>query len=543
MTSLKTQMPPEDIGPFDYIIVGAGTAGCALANRLSANPSVSVLLLEAGGNDNYIWTKIPVGYLYCMGNPRTDWCFKTAPADGLNGRSLNYPRGRILGGCSSINGMIYMRGQAADYEHWRQLGNESWGWDDVLPYFKKSEDHFAGGDDMHGSGGEWRVEKQRLSWDILDKFRAACIAAGIPATDDFNRGDNEGVGYFQVNQKRGWRWSSSNAFLTPARGRKNLTVLTGATAQQIVMTGRKVTGLRFYHHNQEAAAGCGREVILCSGAIGTPQLLQLSGIGAPELLQSKGIAVRHNLPGVGQNLQDHLQIRTIYKVKNVRTLNDFAHKLSGKIQIGLEYLLYRSGPMSMAPSQLGAFVKSDPAVATPDLQYHVQPLSLPAFGEPLHSFSAFTASVCNLRPHSRGTVQITSADPFAKPHIAPNYLSAEADRLVAAKAIRLTRNIVSQTPLAEYVTDEFLPGAEHQSDEELAAKAGDISTTIFHPVGTAKMGNDSQAVVSDKLQVHGISGLRVADASVMPNITSGNTNSPTLMIAEKAADFITQKRL
>ena len=542
MTALNTQMPAEDIGPFDYVIVGAGTAGCALANRLSANPSVSVLLLEAGGNDNYIWTKIPVGYLYCMGNPRTDWCFKTAPTDGLNGRSLNYPRGRILGGCSSINGMIYMRGQAADYEYWRQLGNESWGWDDVLPYFKKSEDHFAGGDDMHGSGGEWRVEQQRLSWDILDKFRAACIAAGIPETDDFNRGNNEGVGYFQVNQRRGWRCSSSTAFLAPVRSRKNLTVLTGATAQQIVMTGRKVAGLRFHHQNQETVAGCGREVILCSGAIGTPQLLQLSGIGAPELLQSNGITVRHSLPGVGQNLQDHLQLRTIYKVKNVRTLNDFAHKLTGKIQIGLEYLLNRSGPMSMAPSQLGAFVKSDPAMATPDLQYHVQPLSLPAFGEPLHSFSAFTASVCNLRPHSRGTVQITSADPFAKPHIAPHYLSAEADRVVAAKAIRMTRKIVSQAPLAEHVTDEFLPGADHQSDEELVAKAGDISTTIFHPVGTAKMGNDPQAVVSDRLQVHGISGLRVADASVMPNITSGNTNSPTLMIAEKAADFITRER-
>ena len=541
MTYLHKQIPAEDVGQFDYIIVGAGTAGCALANRLSANSSVSVLLLEAGGKDNYIWTKIPVGYLYCIGNPRTDWGFKTVPADGLNGRSLDYPRGRILGGCSSINGMIYMRGQASDYDHWRQLGNKNWSWEDVLPYFKKSEDHHAGGDEMHGSGGEWRVEKQRLSWDILDKFKAACIAAGIPETDDFNRGNNEGVGYFEVNQKRGWRWSSAKGFLAPARRRKNLTVLTGATAQQIIMAGRKVTSLRFHHHNREAVARCGREVILCSGAIGTPQLLQLSGIGAPNLLQSKGIKVNFNLPGVGQNLQDHLQIRTIYKVKNARTLNDFAHTLTGKIQIGLEYMLTQSGPMSMAPSQLGAFVKSDPALATPDLQYHVQPLSLPAFGEPLHSFSAFTASVCNLRPHSRGSVQIATSDPFAKPNIAPNYLSAEADRLVAAKAIRLTRNIVSQTPLAHHVTDEFLPGAEFQSDEDLAAKAGDISTTIFHPVGTAKMGNDSQAVVSDRLQVHGISGLRVADASVMPTITSGNTNSPTLMIAEKAADFIIQQ--
>ena len=536
------QAVAEDIGTFDYIIVGAGTAGCALANRLSADPKTQVLLLEAGGSDNYIWTKIPVGYLYCMGNPRTDWGFKTAPADGLNGRSLNYPRGRVLGGCSSINGMIYMRGQAADYDHWRQLGNRNWGWDDVLPYFKKSEDHYAGADDMHGEGGEWRVEEQRLSWEILNKFRAACIAAGIPATDDFNRGNNEGVGYFQVNQKRGWRWSSSTAFLRPARRRKNLTILTGATAEQIMMTGRKVTGLRFHHHNRPVLAQCAAEVILCSGAVGTPQLLQLSGIGQPELLQQQGITVHHALNGVGQNLQDHLQIRTIYKVRNVRTLNDFAHTLTGKMRIGLEYLLKQSGPMSMAPSQLGAFVKSDDAVATPDLQYHVQPLSLPAFGEPLHSFSAFTASVCNLRPQSRGRVEITSADPFAKPKIAPNYLSAEADRLVAAKAIRLTRKIVSQTPLAEHVTDEFLPGADIQSDEELAAKAGDISTTIFHPVGTAKMGNDPMAVVNDRLQVHGVSGLRVADASVMPTITSGNTNSPTLMIAEKAADLILNSR-
>ena len=542
MTDLQSPAPAEDIGQFDYIIVGAGTAGCALANRLSADPKISVLLLEAGGSDNYIWTKIPVGYLYCMGNPRTDWGFKTAPADGLNGRSLNYPRGRVLGGCSSINGMIYMRGQAADYDHWRQLGNRQWGWDNVLPYFKKSEDHYAGATDMHGAGGEWRVEEQRLSWEILNKFRAACIAAGIPATDDFNTGNNEGVGYFQVNQKRGWRWSSSTAFLRPARKRKNLTILTGATAEQIILTGRTVSGLRFHHHNRPAIAKCAAELILCSGAIGSPHLLQLSGIGPPDLLQRYGIEVRHALNGVGQNLQDHLQIRTIFKVKDVPTLNDFAHTLTGKMRIGLEYLLKRSGPMSMAPSQLGAFVKSDASQATPDLQYHVQPLSLPAFGEPLHSFSAFTASVCNLRPQSRGTVEVTSADPFAKPKIAPNYLSAEADRLVAAKAIRLTRRIVTKDPLAAHVTDEFLPGPEVSTDEELAAKAGDISTTIFHPVGTAKMGDDPMAVVNDRLQVHGITGLRIADASVMPTITSGNTNSPTLMIAEKAADMILASR-
>jgi len=530
----------QDYGQFDYVIVGAGTAGCALANRLSADPRNQVLLLEAGGSDNYIWTKIPVGYLYCMGNPRTDWGFKTAPADGLNGRSLNYPRGRVMGGCSSINGMIYMRGQARDYDHWAQMGNQGWSWDEVLPYFKKSEDYYAGGDEMHGSGGEWRVEEQRLSWEILDYFKQACIQAGIPETRDFNRGNNEGVGYFHVNQRKGWRWSSATAFLKPAKNRKNLHILSGAQAEALTFSGRQVTGLDFFHHNQRCCARAGREVILCSGAIGTPQLLQLSGIGADTDIKSHGIEMRHALPGVGKNLQDHLQIRTIFKVKNIKTLNDYAETLSGKMRIGLEYLLKRSGPMSMAPSQLGAFVKSDTGLETPDLQYHVQPLSLDAFGQPLHPFSAFTASVCNLRPYSRGEVKIRSADPFDSPDIAPNYLSDAHDREIAARSIRLTRKIVGQRALSPYVTQEFLPGAEFETDADLAQKAGDISTTIFHPVGTAKMGTDKQAVVDKRLAAHGLKGLRIADASVMPNITSGNTNSPTLMIAEKAADMILQ---
>ena len=528
----------EDYGHFDYVIVGAGTAGCALANRLSADPRNRVLLLEAGGSDNYIWTKIPVGYLYCMGNPRTDWGFKTAPADGLNGRALNYPRGRILGGCSSINGMIYMRGQARDYDHWAQLGNAGWSWDEVLPYFKKSEDYFAGGDDMHGSGGEWRVEEQRLSWEILDYFKKACMQAGIPETGDFNRGNNEGVGYFHVNQRKGWRWSSATAFLKPAKSRKNLTILTGAQAETLTFTGRKITGLAFFHHNQRGIVHADKEVILCSGAIGTPQLLQLSGIGPEAALKSHGIEVRRALAGVGGNLQDHLQIRTIFKVRDITTLNSTANTLGGKMRIALEYLFKRSGPMSMAPSQLGAFVKSDKRLETPDLQYHVQPLSLDAFGQPLHPFPAFTASVCNLRPHSRGYVSLRSANPFNSPHIAPNYLADDQDRETAAQSIRITRNIVSQEALSPFVTEEFLPGAEFESSEELAKKAGDISTTIFHPVGTAKMGMDKNAVVDSRLRVHGLQGLRIADASIMPTITSGNTNSPTLMIAEKAADMI-----
>ena len=528
----------EDYGHFDYVIVGAGTAGCALANRLSADPRNRVLLVEAGGSDNYIWTKIPVGYLYCMGNPRTDWGFKTAPAAGLNGRALNYPRGRILGGCSSINGMIYMRGQARDYDQWAQMGNVGWSWEEVLPYFKKSEDYFAGDDEMHGSGGEWRVEEQRLSWDILDYFKQACVQAGIPETKDFNRGNNEGVGYFHVNQRKGWRWSSSRAFLTPIKSRKNLHLLTGAQAEHLTFSGRKVSGLAFFHHNQRCRVHADKEVILCSGAIGTPHLLQLSGVGAGNMLKSYGIAVRHELDGVGKNLQDHLQIRTIFKVKDITTLNSYAHKLSGKMRIALEYLFKRSGPMSMAPSQLGAFVKSDKRLETPDLQYHVQPLSLNAFGDPLHPFPAFTASVCNLRPQSRGQVSLASANPFDSPEIAPNYLADPHDRDIAAQSIRVTRQIVSQAALAPFVTEEFLPGAEFETTEELAKKAGDISTTIFHPVGTAKMGQDKTAVVDEKLRVHGLSGLRIADASVMPAITSGNTNSPTLMIAEKAADLI-----
>ena len=533
---------PELFGSFDYVIIGAGTAGCALANRLSERPDINVLLLEAGGRDNYIWVKIPVGYLYCMGNPLTDWGFKTEAEAGLNGRALNYPRGRILGGCSAINGMIYMRGQASDYDGWAQQGNHGWGWDDVLPYFRKSEDYFAGSNQFHQAGGEWRVEEQRLSWEILDKFAEACVQAGIPHTDDFNTGDNEGVGYFKVNQRSGWRMSTATAFLKPAEGRPNLTIATQAHAERIQRDGRRVTGITFRQHGKRYLAQVQGELILSAGAIGTPQILQLSGIGPGDELAQHGLEVTHELDGVGRNLQDHLQIRTIFKVSGIPTLNDKAHSLFGKMKIGLEYLLRRSGPMSMAPSQLGVFTKSDPSLASPDLQYHVQPLSLDKFGDPLHRFSAFTASVCNLRPQSRGTVTLRSADPFDSPRIQPCYLSAEADRMTAARAIRLTRNIARQPALADYITSEYLPGPDYVTDDELAEQAGNISTTIFHPVGTAKMGSDRMAVVDHNLSVHGLSGLRIADASVMPTITSGNTNSPTLMIAEKAADLILSSR-
>ena len=533
----------KDLGTFDYVIVGAGSAGCVLANRLSADPDVSVLLLEAGGKDNYFWIHVPVGYLYCMNNPRTDWLFKTEAEDGLNGRALDYPRGRVLGGCSSINGMIYMRGQSRDYDQWRQLGNTGWGWDDILPYFLKSEDQVAvPADDLHAEGGEWRVENQRLSWDLLDAFQEAAAQEGIPKTNDFNRGDNHGCGYFHVNQRGGRRWSTARGFLKPVRGRANLTVVTHAEADRIEFDGKKVTGLTLRQKGAPARVSVTGELILSAGSIGSPQILELSGIGRPDVLREHGIEVVHALNGVGENLQDHLQVRVAYKVQGVSTLNERANSLLGKAGIALEYLLKRSGPMSMAPSQLGAFAKSDPSMEFPNLQYHVQPLTLEKFGEPLHPFPAFTASICNLRPESRGSVHIKSGTPGDKPSIRPNYLSAPADRRVAAESIRLTRRIVQQPAMAQFSPEEFKPGPSVLSDDDLAKAAGDIATTIFHPVGTAKMGHDEAAVVDDRLRVHGIDGLRVVDASVMPTITSGNTNSPVIMIAEKASDMIREDR-
>lgn len=530
------------IGSFDYIIVGAGSAGCVLANRLSADPKNRVLLLEAGGKDDWIWFKIPVGYLYCMGNPRADWCLKTEAEPGLNGRALNYPRGKVLGGCSAINGMLYLRGQARDYDHWRQLGNVGWSWEDVLPHFVAMEDQGRGADDLHGSGGEWRVEDMRLSWEILDAFRDAAEEAGIPKTDDFNRGNNEGCSYFQVNQKKGWRWSAAKGFLHPVMHRKNLTVLTHSQVKRLTFNANRVTGLEFWQGGQLKRAASEGEVILSAGAIGSPQILQLSGIGPGDLLRDHGIGLRHELRGVGENLQDHLQMRMIFKVRNTVTLNQRANSLIGKAMMGLEYALFRSGPMSMAPSQLGAFARSDPSRETPNIEYHVQPLSLDKFGEPLHRFPAFTASVCNLRPDSRGTVRIKSADPREAPAIRPNYLSGQDDKRVAVDAIKLTRRICAQPALSRFEPEEYLPGPGVESDEDLVKAAGDIGTTIFHPVSTCKMGQDETAVVDERLRVRGIGGLRIADASVMPTITSGNTNSPTMMIADKAAKMIMQDR-
>ncbi len=579
------QATPDTDHIFDYIIIGAGTAGCLLANRLSADATKKVLLIEAGRKDDYHWIHIPVGYLYCIGNPRTDWLYNTEPDAGLNGRSLRYPRGKTLGGSSSINGMIYMRGQARDYDEWAHLtGDMSWRWENALPHFKLHEDHHKGADAFHGArgtapslmqdknvpyqkilrhrnaGGEWRVEKQRLRWDILDAFAEAAQQAGIPATDDFNRGNNEGVGYFEVNQKAGWRWNTAKAFLRPAcYARPNFELWNNAQVCKLVVEeqpdgSKRCTGVEVWTGSERVTAYSTRdsgkdrgligEVLLCAGSINSPQILQLSGIGPGALLQQHGIPVVQDLPGVGANLQDHLQIRSVYKIQDKKgwglSLNTMASSLWGKARIGLEYALKQTGPMSMAPSQLGAFTRSSPDQPYPNIEYHVQPLSLEAFGEPLHAFNAFTASVCNLNPTSRGTVHIKSPRFEDAPAIAPNYLSTAEDRQVAADSLRVTRKIVSQSALAKYQPEEFKPGVQFQTDEELARLAGDIATTIFHPVGTTKMGreDDPMAVVDSHLRVRGIQGLRVVDAGVMPLITSGNTNSPTLMIAEKAAEWI-----
>ncbi|HLX01958.1 MAG TPA: GMC family oxidoreductase N-terminal domain-containing protein [Trinickia sp.] len=542
---------PTVEGEFDYIVVGAGTAGCVLANRLTEDPDVSVLLLEAGGKDDYHWIHIPVGYLYCIGNPRTDWLYKTQPEAGLNGRALSYPRGRVLGGSSSINGMIYMRGQREDYDEWARItGDPSWSWDAVLPVFKRSEDHHGGANQWHGAGGLWRVEKQRLKWQILESFAEAAQQAGIPATDDFNRGDNTGVGYFDVNQKRGVRWNASKAFLRPALQRGNLTIITGALTQRLVFEGKRCVGVEYrggVAGDIDFVANARCEVVLSAGAVNSPQLLELSGVGNGAHLQRLGIDVVHDLRGVGENLQDHLQLRAAFQVSGVPTLNTMAAHWWGKLMIGMRYALTQSGPMSMAPSQLGVFAKSDPddpSITRSDIEYHVQPLSLDRFGEPLHRFNAFTASACNLRPTSRGTIHIDSSDPRKPPLIAPNYLSTDRDRHVAANALRLTRRIVGTPALARYAPKEILPGQQFQTEEELVKAAGEVGTTIFHPVGTCRMGtvDDPAAVVDSRLRVIGLEGLRVVDASVMPVITSGNTNSPTLMIAERASAMIREDR-
>ena len=527
---------------FDYIIVGAGTAGCVLANRLSQDPSKRVLLLEAGKKDNYFWIDIPVGYLYTIGNPRTDWCFKTEAETGLNGRSIGYARGKVLGGCSSINAMIYMRGQQADYDHWADLGNRGWGWQDVLPVFRRSESYQHGADDFHGANGELRVEERRVNWEILDAWRDAAEECGIPKIDEFNRGDNFGNAYFQMNQRNGKRWSAVRAFLDPVKARSNLTILTEATVRKICFDDNAIkptaTGVVIRQGSHEQLFEANSEVILAAGAIASPQLLQLSGIGVSETLYKHGIQPLIELPGVGENLQDHLQIRTIYSVDNTVTLNQRARTPWGMALMGLEYFLRKTGPLTMPPSQLGAFAKTDSNQPTANIEWHVQPLSLDKFGSPLHRYNAITPSVANVRPTSRGQVTLRDQDPSSAPLIQPNYLSTEEDRAVAVAGLKFTREIMAAPALAPFSPQELKPGVHLTRDEELAHAAGDLGTTIFHPVGTCKMGKDPMAVVDDHLRVHGVKGLRVVDASIMPTITSGNTNAPTVMIAEKGAEFI-----
>ncbi|MET4418890.1 GMC family oxidoreductase N-terminal domain-containing protein [Bradyrhizobium sp. RT3a] len=528
-------------GDYDYIVVGAGSAGCVVANRLSTDTKKRVLLLEAGGKDNWIWFHIPVGYLFAIGNPRSDWMFETEIEPGLNGRSLKYPRGKVIGGSSAINAMISMRGQASDYDHWRQLGLTGWGWDDVRPVFKRLDDHFLGESEHHGVGGEWRVERPGVKWDILDSVAKAAVEMGIPATTDFNTGDNTGVGYFHVNQKRGFRWSSARGFLKPVLHRTNLRLETGVLVEKVLFDGKRAVGVRFQQHGRTTDVRAKGEVILCAGSVGSPQILQLSGVGPAEWLGELGIATVADRPGVGRNLQDHLQQRAIYRVYGAKTLNEAYHSPIGRALMGLEYALFRRGPLTMAPSQLGIFTSSSSHFDRPNIEFHVQPLSLNKFGEPLHRFPAITVAACNLRPTSRGTIRLRSVDPSAKPIIAPNYLSTDDDRRVAADAIRVTRRLMKQAALRRFRPEEFIPGLSvDDSESALAKAAGDIGTTIFHPVGTAKMGleHDPLAVVDRHLRVIGLDRLRVIDASVMPTITSGNTNTPTIMIADKGANFV-----
>jgi choline dehydrogenase len=532
----------QDLGSFDYVVVGAGSAGCVLANRLSADPDMRVLLVEAGGEDDYLWIHIPVGYLYCIGNPRTDWLFKTEPDAGLNGRVLNYPRGRVIGGSSSINAMLYVRGQARDYDGWRQMGCAGWGWDDVLPLFRRSQDHFAGESAAHGAGGAWRIEKQRVRWPILEAVREAAAKMGIPKIDDLNTGDNEGSSFFQVNQRRGVRWSLAKAYLKPARARPNLTVVTKAHATRIVFDGQRASALELLRDGVPARAGVLGELVLAGGAIGSPQLLQLSGVGPAEHLKQHGVEVVRDMAGVGADLQDHLQLRPVFKVSNAVTMNTLYHSLLGKARIAAEYALFRSGPMAMPPSQLAIFTRSGPEFETANLQFHVQPLSLDRWGEPLHRFGAVTTSVCNLRPESRGEVRLRSPDPHEAPAIRPNYLSTEGDRRVAVAALRLARRLMAQPAMHPYAPEEWKPGPAAQSDEDLVKAAGDLGTTIFHPVGTCRMGVDPGAVVDPRLRLNGFGNVRVVDASIMPTITSGNTNAPTVMIAEKGSDMIREDR-
>ena len=533
----NTHQPAE--AQYDYIIVGAGSAGCVLANRLSGEPNKRVLLLEAGGRDWYPWIHVPVGYFKTLHNPLTDWSYKTEPDPGLNGRAIDWPRGKTLGGSSSINGLLYIRGQRQDYDHWRQLGNAGWSFEDILPYFMKSEDQQNGADEFHGTGNELAVQNMRTKRDICEALINAAGELGVQRNADFNGAEQEGAGYFQQTARNGLRCSTARAFLNPVKNRPNLDIVTHALVDKVLIENTRTIGIavsikgdqRRYHLRP------GGEVILSAGAIGSPQILQLSGIGPGALLQNFGIEVVKNLDGVGANLQDHLQIRTVYEV-NVPTLNEEINSLFGRMMIGMQYVFARAGPMSMGASQVCIFARSNDHVETPDIQYHFQPLSADKPGIEMHPFPGVTLSVCQLRPESRGRIEIISSDPKTYPAIHPNYLSAERDCQTAIDALKFTRRLVKTKALKSYIVREHLPGPGVETDEQLLDSARNIAQTIYHPTSTCKMGTDPMSVVDERLRVHGVSGLRVVDASIMPTITSGNTNAPTIMIAEKAADMV-----
>jgi choline dehydrogenase len=537
-TDQRAVAAPEPEGVYDYIVVGGGSAGCVLANRLSADPSRRVLLLEAGGRDWNPWIHIPVGYFKTMHNPRTDWCFKTEPDKGLNGRRLDWPRGKVLGGSSSINGLLYIRGQKEDYDHWRQLGNTGWSFEDVLPYFKRAEDQERGADDYHGTGGPLAVSDMRIRRELCNKFIAAAGELGIPPSDDFNGTHQEGAGYFQLTARNGRRCSTAVGYLKPARRRANLEIVTRAQTERVLFEDRRAVGVAYRRNGRLTEVRCRGEVILAAGAIGSPQILLLSGIGPGAQLQRFGIPLVHTLPGVGRNLQDHLQVRMVFKTHQPITMNDQVHNPLRRALMGLDYLLFRRGPLTMGASQVCVFARTSPEAATPDIQFHLQPLSADKPGEGLHRFSAFTSSTCQLRPESRGVIELRS--PFAQDHpaIHPNYLATVKDQQVTVAGMKMSRAIAATKTLAPLISEELTPGPAAVSDADLLEAARNISQTIYHPVGTCKMGHDETAVVDERLRVHGLEGLRVVDASIMPSLVSGNTNAPTIMIAEKASDMI-----
>ncbi len=522
----------------DYVVIGAGSSGCVVANRLSADPKNNVVLLEAGGADTNPWIHIPVGYFKTMHNPKVDWCYKTEPDPGLNGRRLDWPRGKVLGGSSSLNGLLYVRGQPADYDRWRQMGNTGWGWDDVLPLFKKSEDQERGSDAYHGAGGPLSVSNMRLSRPICDAWVAAAQNAGYKFNPDYNGADQEGVGYFQLTSKNGRRCSTAVAFLNPAKSRENLTIITRAQTKELMIEGRHCVGVVYYGRDgKERSVKARREVVVCAGAIGSPLILMHSGIGEARQLKDNGIDVVADLPGVGKNLQDHLQARLVFKC-NDPTLNDEVRSLYNQFRIGMKYLLFRSGPMTMAASLATGFLKTRPEMETPDIQFHIQPWSADSPGEGVHPFSAFTASVCQLRPESRGEIRLDGPDPFTYPKIIPNYLATETDRRTIVDGVKIALEIARTEPLSGKISEFFRPDEKVGTDADLLDWARNYSTTIYHPAGTCKMGQGKDAVVDERLRTHGIGGLRVADCSVMPEIVSGNTNAPAIMIGEKVSEMI-----